>query len=130
MPCSTVSGVLKRLGMGKLGRLGLEPAARYERQLPGELVHIDVKKLGRIEGGAGKRVTGGTRATTAAQPSPTWTASAAAPVGWDYVHIAIDDATRLAYAEVLPTRRPQRRSPFCGAPSRSLRATASTPSAS
>jgi hypothetical protein len=60
MPVSTISGILKRIGMGKLGRLGLEPAQRYERARPGELIHIDVKKLGRIQGGAGKRITGGT----------------------------------------------------------------------
>src|SRR3954471_9214461 len=58
MALSTVSGILIRIGMGKLGRLGLEPAQRYERARPGELVHIDVKKLGRIQGGAGKRVYG------------------------------------------------------------------------
>jgi transposase len=57
-PLSTVSGILTRIGMGKLGRLGLEPAQRYERERPGELIHIDVKKLGRIQGGAGKRMTG------------------------------------------------------------------------
>ena len=57
MALSTVSGILTRIGMGKLGRIGLEPAQRYERQRPGELLHIDVKKLGRIQGGAGKRVT-------------------------------------------------------------------------
>jgi hypothetical protein len=56
---STVSAVLKRIGLGKLGRIGLEPVRRYERARPGELIHIDVKKLGRIEGGAGKRITGG-----------------------------------------------------------------------
>jgi transposase-like protein len=56
MALSTVSGILTRIGMGRLGRLGLEPAERYEREHPGELVHIDVKKLGRIQGGAGKRV--------------------------------------------------------------------------
>src|SRR6516164_5321157 len=55
MPLSTVSGILTRIGMGRLGRLGLEPAVRYERTRPGELVHVDVKKLGRIVGGAGKR---------------------------------------------------------------------------
>ena len=48
MPLSTVSGILTRIGMGQLGRLGLEPADRYERARPGELIHIDVKKLGRI----------------------------------------------------------------------------------
>ena len=61
MAVSTVSGVLARIGMGKLGRLGLEPASRYERERPGELIHIDVKKLGRIQGGAGKRITGGVK---------------------------------------------------------------------
>ena len=64
MALSTVSGVLLRVGMGKLGRLGLEPAVRYERERPGELIHIDVKKLGRIQGGPGHRVTGeGVRAS-------------------------------------------------------------------
>jgi transposase InsO family protein len=99
MPLSTVSGILTRIGMGKLGRLGLQPAQRYERARPGELIHIDVKKLGRIQGGAGKRVTGITR-----NPSPRRRDAAGVErcvIGWDYVHIAIDDATRLAYAEVL-----------------------------
>jgi transposase InsO family protein len=99
MPLSTVSGILTRLGMGKLGRLGLEPAQRYERARPGELIHIDVKKLGRIQGGAGKRVTGITR-----NPSPRRRDADGVDrqiVGWERVHIAIDDATRLAYAEVL-----------------------------
>src|SRR3954451_8128677 len=59
MPRSTVSAVLKREGLGKLGRLGLEPPRRYERDRPGELIHVDVKKLGRIKRGAGKRVFGG-----------------------------------------------------------------------
>lgn len=53
MPLSTVSGILTRIGMGKLGRLGLEPAVRYERQRPGELIHIDIKRLGPIQRGAG-----------------------------------------------------------------------------
>ena len=53
-PLSTVSAVLKRLGMGRLGRLGLEPVVRYERSRPGELIHTDIKRLGRIVGGAGK----------------------------------------------------------------------------
>jgi transposase InsO family protein len=103
MPCSTISGVLKRIGMGKLGRLGLEPASRYERARPGELIHIDVKKLGRIQGGAGKRMTGKTT-----NPSPRRRDAAGVDrchIGWDAVHIAIDDATRLAYAEVLPDEK-------------------------
>jgi transposase InsO family protein len=99
MAPSTVSGILTRIGMGKLGRLGLEPAQRYQRQRPGELVHIDVKKLGRIHGGAGKRITG-------IQRNPALRRYDADGyehriVGWEYVHIAVDDATRLAYAEVL-----------------------------
>ena len=59
MAVSTVSAVLKRAGMGRLGRIGLEQPVRYEYSRPGEIVHLDVKKLGRIEGGAGKRVRGG-----------------------------------------------------------------------
>jgi transposase InsO family protein len=100
MPASTVSGILTRIGMGRLGRLGLEPAERYERQRPGELVHIDVKKLGRIHGGAGKRARDGLRQ----HYNRTFTdreGKRRNTVGWDFVHVAIDDATRLAYAEVL-----------------------------
>ena len=102
-PLSTVSGILQRIGMGKLGRLGLEPAVRYERARPGELIHIDVKKLGRIHGGAGKRITGVKR-----NPGRTRVDAAGVErkiIGWDYVHIAIDDATRMAYAEVLADER-------------------------
>jgi transposase InsO family protein len=99
VPCSTVSAVLKRCGMGKLGRLGLEPAERYERGRPGELIHIDVKKLGRIERGAGKRIFGGHSHYTGSFIDAAGTRRRKA--GWDYVHIAVDDATRLAYAEVL-----------------------------
>jgi transposase InsO family protein len=99
MPDSTVSGVLKQLGMGRLGRLGLEPAIRYERQRPGELIHVDVKKLGRILK-PGHRVTGNRRQRAQARtylPDGRRVGDA----GWEFVHIAIDDATRLAYAEVL-----------------------------
>jgi len=103
MALSTVSGILTRSGMGRLGRLGLEPARRYERARPGELVHVDVKKLGRIQGGAGKRITGGSN-----HYNRTFTdrhGHRRTTVGWEFVHIAIDDATRLAYAEVLPDER-------------------------
>ena len=102
-PASTVSAVLKRAGMGKLGRLGLEPAQRYERARPGELVHIDVKKLGRIQGGAGKRIFGGSSHYTGSFTDAAGRVRRKA--GWDFVHIAIDDATRLAYAEVLTDER-------------------------
>jgi transposase InsO family protein len=98
MAVSTVSGILTRIGMGKLGRLGLEPARRYERERPGELVHLDVKKLGRIKDGAGKRFSGRSHHTS--RPTdPLGVRRGTA--GWEYVHIAIDDCTRLAYAEVL-----------------------------
>jgi transposase InsO family protein len=98
MARSTVSGILTRIGMGKLGRLGLEPARRYERERPGELVHIDVKKLGRIQRGAGKRVLGRTQRSLRVTDA---LGARRGTAGWDYVHIAIDDCTRLAYAEVL-----------------------------
>jgi transposase InsO family protein len=99
MPLSTVSGILTRLGLGRLGRLGLEPAVRYERSRPGELVHLDVKKLGRIVGGAGWRVRGGPQ-----HYNRTFTdkhGHRRSTVGYEYVHIAVDDYSRLAYAEVL-----------------------------
>jgi transposase InsO family protein len=98
MPEKTVSGILTRIGMGRLGRLGLEPARRYERKRPGELVHVDVKKLGRIERGAGHRATG-RKHYTATRTDRDGVRRRTA--GWEFVHIAIDDATRLAYAEVL-----------------------------
>src|SRR5439155_21773112 len=70
MPISTVSGVLTRIGLGKLWRLEpLEPPNRYERKRPGELVHVDVKKLGRISGGAGNLVTGDRRRQGISEPS-------------------------------------------------------------
>ena len=103
LPCSTVSAVLKRCGLGKLGRLGLEPPERYERERPGELIHIDVKKLGRIERGAGKRIFGGHSHYTGSYTDAAGRVRRTA--GWECVHIAIDDATRLAYAEVLPDEK-------------------------
>jgi transposase InsO family protein len=94
MAVSTVSGILTRIGMGKFGRLGLEPAQRYERQWPGELIHIDVKKLGRIAR-PGHRVLGQQARATKGHNLRRY------DQGWEFVHIAIDDATRLAYVEVL-----------------------------
>src|SRR5215475_5821905 len=91
MALSTVSRWLKRIGLGKRSRLEPpEPPNRYERSRPGELIHIDVKKLGRFAKGAGHRISGnrgpGQRARGA---------------GWEFVHVCVDDATRLAYVEVL-----------------------------
>jgi transposase InsO family protein len=100
MALSTVSGILTRTGMGKLGRLGLEPAVRYERDRPGELIHIDIKRLGRIQGGAGCRFTGdAARSKRHARKDPLGVRRQS--TGWECVQIAIDDCTRLAYAEVL-----------------------------
>jgi transposase InsO family protein len=88
MPLSTVSAVLTRIGLGKLSRLEPpEPANRYERRHPGELLHVDVKKLGKI-GRPGHRVNGDRRTRSRG-------------IGWEYVHICVDDATRIAYVEVL-----------------------------
>ncbi len=97
MPLSTVSAVLARIGLGKRSRLEPpEPPNRYERARPGELIHVDIKKLGRIRG-AGHRVTGqrGSQAKTRRHGRRTGVA------GWEFVHVCVDDATRLAYVEVL-----------------------------
>ena len=105
MATSTVSAVLARIGLGKLSRLAPpEPARRYERQRPGELIHIDVKKLGRIVGGAGHRFVG----HPGQRRGPTRTDGAGVrrnQAGWERVHVCIDDATRLAYVEVLPDEK-------------------------
>jgi transposase InsO family protein len=101
MPTSTVSAVLKRIGLGRLSRLEpAEPVRRYERSRPGELIHIDVKKLGRISAkGAGHRVTG--RRNTEIKRRK----GGALRTGWERVHVCVDDATRLAYVEVLPDEK-------------------------
>ena len=100
MAPSTVSGILTRIGLGKLSRLEPpEPPNRYQRAKAGELVHIDVKKLGRIEGGAGHRVVGRQRQ----RRNPTRTDRSGVRrkgVGYECVHVCVDDATRLAYVEV------------------------------
>ena len=106
MATSTVSAVLKRIGLGKLSRLEPEdPERRYERSRPGELIHIDVKKLGRIgPHGAGHRVLG----RSWAKEGRTRTDSEGVrrlQTGWERVHVCVDDATRLAYVEVLPDEK-------------------------
>jgi transposase InsO family protein/transposase len=96
MPISTVCAVLAREGLGKLSRLQPpEPVNRYERSAPGELIHIDIKRLGRIAR-PGHRVLGGQAAR--AQPGYHRKAN---QLGWEYLHVAVDDYSRLAYAEVL-----------------------------
>ena len=88
MPLSTVGLVLRRLGLGRLRALDPRPPViRYERKHPGEIIHIDTKKLGRING-PGHRMTGHRRGRKRGS-------------GWEYLHVAIDDASRLAYTEVL-----------------------------
>jgi transposase InsO family protein len=100
MPLSTVSGILTRSGLGRLGRIGLEQPIRYERSRPGELLHIDVKKLGRIRG-VGHRISG----SRASQAKTRINGRRTGVAGWEYVHVAIDDYSRLAYAEVLHDER-------------------------
>lgn len=97
MALSTVSAILKRVGLGRLSRLAPpEPPNRYERRAAGELLHVDVKKLGRIAR-PGHRVFG--------KSSQAGWQRRAFRVGWECVHVCIDDATRLAYVEVLADER-------------------------
>jgi transposase InsO family protein len=105
MATSTVSAVLKRIGLGKLSRLEpAEPIRRYEKQRPGELIHIDVKKLGRIgPHGAGHRVTGRRARRTKTRLDAEGINRR--QIGWERVHVCVDDATRLAYVEVLPDEK-------------------------
>jgi transposase InsO family protein len=92
LPRSTVARWLARAGMGRLKQLAPpEPIRRYQKEHPGELLHLDIKKLGKICG-VGHRITGDKR-------------KRARGIGWEYVHVAIDDASRLAYAEVLADER-------------------------
>ena len=92
IPRSTVARVLQRAGLARLRFLEPpEPVRRYEKKHPGELLHLDIKKLGRIRG-VGHRITGNRRDTSPG-------------AGWEYVHVCIDDHSRLAYVEVLPDER-------------------------
>jgi transposase InsO family protein len=88
LPRSTIGTALRKLGLGRLSALEVKPPIiRYQREKPGELVHIDTKKLGRIEG-VGHRITGNRRDGRGK--------------GWEALHVAVDDASRLAYTAVLP----------------------------
>ena len=93
MARSTVGVILRRLGLGRLS--ALEPRVetiRYEKARPGELIHIDIKSLGRIEGGIGHRITGQHARHHRSRG-----------IGWEHLHVAVDDASRLAYVELLPS---------------------------
>ena len=90
---ATVSRILKRLGLNRLAALEpAEPIRRYERAAPGEIVHIDIKKLGKFNR-IGHRITGGRIGQSKSRR------------GWEYVHLAIDDHARLAYSEILPDEK-------------------------
>ncbi len=97
-PISTVGVVLRRRGLGRLAALDPRPPViRYERERPGELVHIDIKKLGRIDG-IGHRITGDRTGQSNRR-------AVGRGIGWEYLHVAIDDRSRLAYTQVLPSER-------------------------
>lgn len=103
MPASTVYGVLKRAGLSVLARLdrSTRDVIRYERERPGELVHLDVKKLGRIPEGGGRRFDEGFHETGGAgRKRP-----GAGKRGHDFIHVAVDDHSRYAYAEALPDEK-------------------------
>ena len=97
-PISTIGVVLRRRGLGRLAALDTRPPImRYEREHPGKLIHIDIKKLGRI-GGIGHRITG----NRAGQSSRR---AVGRDLGWKYLHVAIDDRSRLALTQLLPSER-------------------------
>lgn len=100
MQASTVYGVLKRAGLAVLARLDRSTRAivRYERERPGELVHFDIKKFGKVPDGGGKRFDEGWRETGAGRHRR-------GPGGHDYLHVAVDDHSRYAYVEALPDEK-------------------------
>ena len=101
LPRSTVGAVLRRIGLGKLAALEPKvPVVRYERAAPGELIHLDIKKLGRFTR-PGHAVTGRGRGT-----------HSGGGLGWDYLHVCVDDASRLAYTEILPSENQHDASAF------------------
>ena len=102
LPLSSVGGILRRLGLGRLKRLDPHPpVVRYQRERPGELIHLDTKKLGKIAG-IGHRITGARGGHRARG------------IGWEHLHVAVDDASRLAYSEILPDARKASATAFLG----------------
>ena len=92
---ATVSRILRRLGLNRLSALEpAEPVRRYEREKPGELIHIDIKKLGRI-GSVGHRITG----------RQTGVVNRHRGIGWEFVHVSIDDASRIAFSQVMKDQK-------------------------
>ena len=92
---ATVSRILQRLGLNKLSALEpAEPIQRYERERPGELIHLDIKKLGRI-GSVGHRITGRHPGAVNRHRG----------IGWEFVHVCIDDASRVAFVQIMPNQR-------------------------
>jgi hypothetical protein len=89
--------VLRRLGINKLSALAPEPIRRYQREHPGELIHLDIKKLGRIDG-IGHRITADRRGQSNRR-------ARGEGLGWETLHIAIDDASRVAFVQVMPDER-------------------------
>ena len=97
---ATVSRILRRLGINRLRALEpVEPIRRYQRQHPGELIHIDIKKLCRIDG-IGHRITGDRRGQSNRR-------GRGQGLGWEFVHVCIDDASRIAFAQVMPDEKAQ-----------------------
>jgi transposase InsO family protein len=95
---ATVSRILKRLGLNKIGALEPpEPVRRYEREHPGEMIHLDIKKLGRIDG-IGHRITGDRKGQSNRR-------ARGEGLGWEFVHVAIDDNSRIAFAKVMPNEK-------------------------
>jgi transposase InsO family protein len=101
MARSTVYGVLRRHGVSRLDHTDRPTGTpiRYEKDCPGQLVHVDVKKLGRIPPGGGHRMLGRSTGTRVRKGN--------GPVGYDYLHAAVDDHSRVAYVEPLPDERGQ-----------------------